>query len=266
MESLCNRRLRSNWPSLVLLAVCSFAFFGCMRFGKVATPVWKVKVVATYPHDPGAYTQGLIVKNGQMYEGTGRLGESSLRQVEIATGAVVKSVPLDAKYFGEGITILGDKVYQLTWQNNLCFTYDLATLQYKESFRYPYEGWGLTDNGSELILSDGSSDLRFLEPRSFKELRRVAVKAGNERIKNLNELEYIDGEIWANIWYEDRIARISPTDGKVLGWIDLSSLYPKNLRKDRDQVLNGIAQDPKTKKIYVTGKNWPKLFEIEIVK
>ena len=256
----------SRSAGLFSLTACSLALMGCMPIGKSTTPVWTAKISATYPHDPGAYTQGLIIENGQLYEGTGRLGSSSLRQVDLVSGSVLKSVPLNGKYFGEGITSLGDKIYQLTWRDNLCFTYDLATLQYKEHFRYPHEGWGLTDNGTELILSDGSSDIRFLDPNTFKELRRIAVKEGTERIKNLNELEYINGEIWANIWYEDRIARISPTDGHVLGWIDLSSLYPKSLRADRDQVLNGIAQDPTTKKIYVTGKNWPKLFEIEIVK
>ena len=255
--------IKSHLLSIALFAIC---FMGCVPIGNGTAPVWKAKVIATYPHDPNAYTQGLVIRNGQMYEGTGRLGTSSLRQVDLATGTVLKSISLDEKYFGEGIAILDDRIYQLTWKNNVCFTYDLVTLQHKEHFRYPYEGWGLTDNGSELILSDGSSDLRFLEPSTFKELRRISVKEGTVRIKNLNELETIDGEIWANIWYEDRIARISPTDGHVLGWIDLSAIYPKNLRTDRDHVLNGIAQDPKTKKIYVTGKNWPKLFEIEIVK
>ena len=255
-----------NSSNRLVIAFIVIGLLGCVPIVNGTTPVWKAKVLATYPHDPSAYTQGLVIRNGQMYEGTGRLGTSSLRQVDLATGSVLKSIPLNEKYFGEGIAILGNKIYQLTWRDNLCFTYDLTTFQYKEHFRYPYEGWGLTDNGRELILSDGSSDIRFLDPSTFKELRRISVKEGTVRIKNLNELETIDGEIWANIWYEDRIARISPTDGHVLGWIDLSAIYPKNLRTDRDHVLNGIAQDPESKKIYVTGKNWPKLFEIEIVK
>ena len=244
----------------------SLAVLGCVPIGKATPPVWKAKVVATFPHDSGAYTQGLTIEKGQMIEGTGRYGSSTLREVKLETGSVLRSLALDEKYFGEGITILDGKIFQLTWKNNLCFVYDLKTFQYKEYFQYPYEGWGLTDNGTELILSDGSSDLRFIDPNSFKELRKISVKDGGERVKNLNELEYVNGEIWANIWYDDRIARISPESGQLIGWIDLSSIYPKSQRKDRDQVLNGIAQDPDTKKLYVTGKNWPKLYEIEIVK
>ena len=239
---------------------------GCMPIGKGAVPIWKAKVVATYPHDPDAYTQGLVIDNGKMFEGTGRYGSSTLREVDYRTGSVLKSLSLDKQYFGEGITVLDGKLYQLTWKNNFCLKYDLKTFQYEAFFRYPYEGWGLTHNGKELIVSDGSSDLRFVDPSNFKELRKISVKDGAIRIKNLNELEYIDGEIWVNIWYEDRIARVSPENGKLIGWIDLSSLYPESQRQNRDQVLNGIAQDPDSKKLYVTGKNWPNLFEIAIVK
>ena len=253
-------------PTVIYSLVVLLGMLGCMPIGKATTPVWNAKVVATYPHDPGAYTQGLVIDNGQMFEGTGQYGSSTLREVDLKTGKVTRSISLDEQYFGEGITILNGKIFQLTWKSNFCFVYDRKTFQYKEYFRYPYEGWGLTNNGKELILSDGSSDLRFIDPISFKEVRRISVKEGTERIKNLNELEYVNGEIWANIWYEDRIARVSPENGKVLGWIDLSGLFPKNQREDRDQVLNGIAQDPETKKLFVTGKNWPKLFEIEIVK
>ena len=253
--------------SVFLCSMClSIAVLGCVPIGKATSPVWKAKVVAIYPHDPAAYTQGLVIEKGQMFEGTGRYGSSTLREVEFKSGSVLKSLALDEKYFGEGITVLDGKIYQLTWKNNFCFVYDLKTFQYKEYFRYPYEGWGLTDNGTDLILSDGSSDLRFIDPKTFKELRKISVKEGTERIKNLNELEYVNGEIWANIWYEDRIARVSPENGQVLGWIDLSIIYPMSQRQDRDQVLNGIAQDPDTKKLYVTGKNWPNLYEIEVVK
>ena len=253
-------------PKLICSFLAIYGMFGCMPVGRAIAPVWKAKVVATHPHDPNAYTQGLIIEKGQMFEGTGKHGSSTLREVELQTGKVLRSLSLDAQYFGEGITILNGTIYQLTWKNNYCFTYDLKTFQYKEFFRYPFEGWGLTNNGKELILSDGSSDLRFIDPVSFKELRKISVKDGTQRIKNLNELEYINDEVWANIWYQDRIARVSPENGKLLGWIDLSGLYPMSQRKDRDDVLNGIAQDPDTKKIFVTGKNWPKLFEIEIVK
>jgi len=252
--------------SLIYLAFFSLLMPGCFPSGLQSVPVWRVKIVASYPHDPGAYTQGLVIKNGKMYEGTGRNGASSLRQVDLVTGSVLKSLPMDEKYFGEGITILNGKIYQLTWRNNLCFTYDLDTFQYKEHFKYAYEGWGVTNDGQNLIVSDGSSDIRFVDPNTFKELKKISVKQGTERIKNLNELEFINGEIWANVWYDDRLARISPESGQLLGWIDLSTLFPRNQRKDKDQVLNGIAQDPDSKKIYATGKNWPKLFEIEIVK
>lgn len=254
-----------RWSVLGLFAL-SMALFGCMPIGKGAVPIWKARVVATYPHDSEAYTQGLVIEKGQMFEGTGRYGESTLREVDLTTGKVLRSLSLDRQYFGEGITILGGKIYQLTWKNHYCFVYDLKSFQYKEYFQYVFEGWGLTNNGRELIVSDGSSDIRFVDPSNFKEVRKIAVKDGETRIKNINELEYIEGEIWANIWYEDRIARISPESGKLLGWIDLSSVYPASQRKDRDFVLNGIAQDPDSKKIYVTGKNWPNLFEIEILK
>ncbi len=257
---MMSRSAVTGYIALILATV------GCMPIGNGALPVWKAKIVATYPHDPEAYTQGLVIEKGRMFEGTGRYGASTLREVDYKTGAVLKSLSLDKQYFGEGITILDGTIFQLTWKNNYCFTYDFKTLLYKEFFQYPFEGWGLTHNGKELIVSDGSSDLRFVDPSNFKLVRKISVKDGAARIKNLNELEYIDGEIWANVWYEDRIARISPESGKLLGWIDLNLIYPANQRKDRDQVLNGIAQDPETKKIYVTGKNWPKLFEIEIVK
>ena len=253
-------------PTVICPLLALLGMLGCLPVGKATTPVWKAKVVATYPHDPGAYTQGLIIENGRMFEGTGKQGSSTLREVDLKTGKVTRSISLDEQYFGEGITILDGKIFQLTWKNHFCFIYDLKTFQYKEYFRYPYEGWGLTNNGKELIVSDGSSVLRFIDPDSFKEVRKISVKDGTERIKNLNELEYVNGEIWANIWYEDRIARVSPENGRLLGWIDLSDIYPKSQREDLDQVLNGIAQDPDTKKIYVTGKNWPKLFEIEIMK
>jgi len=255
--------LRSRMLFLVLLAV---GFFGCLPLGKVQVPVWKVKVVASYPHDSTAYTQGLIIEDGKMFEGTGKYGSSSLREIELQTGKVLRSIQLSTQYFGEGITVLDGKIFQLTWKNNICLTYDLNTFRFKEHFRYLYEGWGLTDNGTELIVSDGSSDIRFVDPNTFTELRKISVKEGNDRIKNLNELEYVSGEIWANVWYDDRIARISPANGQLLGWIDVSTAYPQLQRPDRDNVLNGIAFDEKTKKIYVTGKNWPKLFEIEIVR
>ena len=231
-----------------------------------ALSVWTAKIVTAYPHDKAAFTQGLVIQKGQMYEGTGQKGLSTLRKVDFKTGTVEVSVPLDARFFGEGITILDGKVYQLTWQNNIGVIDDLETMRAESTFKYTGEGWGLTHNGKQLILSDGSAFIRFLDPKTFKMVRQIQVRDEKKnRIKSLNELEYINGEIWANIWYEDRVARISPSDGQVLGWIDMSNLFPQATR-DREAVLNGIAYDEESKKIYVTGKNWPNLFEIEIQK
>lgn len=252
--------------AFAVLAVSILALVGCEAFGQSPPSNWKIKVVASYPHDPEAYTQGLVVEGGMLYEGTGHYGKSTLRQVELSTGRVLKSLPLDVQYFGEGITMFRGKIYQLTWKEKICFVTDLQTFQCNEYLRYRTEGWGLTHNGRELILSDGTPTIRFIDPANFQERRTISVREGKQRIKNLNELEYIDNEIWANIWYEDRIVRISPETGRVLGSIDLSELYPASDRPNRDHVLNGIAQDPITKKIYVTGKNWPKVYEIEILK
>lgn len=258
--------LRPAVVSTSLLSLIVLGFLGWNTVSAKKLPVWKGKIVATYPHDPNAYTQGLIIHEGQMYEGTGQYGNSNLRKVDLKTGTVQESLALDQQYFGEGITIFDDQIFQITWKNNLCFVYDLKTFKYKKFFRYRHEGWGLTNNGKELILSDGTSDIRFLDPETFKEKRTITAREGKQRVKNLNELEYIDNEIWANLWYDDRIVRISPENGQVLGYIDLSTIYPPRERQDREKVMNGIAQDPETKKIYITGKNWPKLFEIELQK
>ncbi len=231
-----------------------------------ALPVDTVRVVATYPHDPDAFSQGLVVADGVLYEGTGTFGASSLRQVDLKTGRVERLVPLQQDYFGEGITIVGERIYQLTWKNRLGVIYDKETLTPESSFRYSGEGWGLTTDGKELILSDGTATLRFLSLETLDVVRRVQVRTAQGFVDKLNELEYVDGEIYANIWYSDRIARISPKTGDVLGWIDLSQLYPARQRPSREHVLNGIAYDAKTKQLFVTGKNWPKLYQVEIAK
>lgn len=221
----------------------------------------RAEVVATFPHDRDAFTQGLVFHDGVLYEGTGQKGKSTLRKVSLEDGEVLDSRSLDAYYFGEGITILGDSIYQLTWKENTCFVYDLSSLNYKKHFQYLTEGWGLTNDGTHLILSDGSSSLRFIDPDSFKEVRKIQVTDRNRKVKNLNELEWVEGEIWANIWYEDRIARIDPNTGAVLGWVDLRHIYPQNQRH-QEAVMNGIAYDEKSKRLFITGKNWPNLFEI----
>ncbi len=222
------------------------------------------EVIATIPHEPAAFTQGLAIHDGQLYEGTGRYGESTLRRVELATGRVEKMTALSSTYFGEGITIFGGRIYQLTWQNNLTLVYDIETFDRVGTLRHDGEGWGLTHDGTHLIVSDGSASIRFHDPETFEVVRRLSVHADGNPVNSLNELEYINGEIWANLWYQDRIVRISPETGAVLGWIDLSGLYPRSRRASED-VLNGIAYDADADRLFVTGKNWPWLYEIEIV-
>lgn len=225
---------------------------------------WSVEVVASFPHDPGAFTQGLAVENGRLYESTGQYGASSLRLVDLETGRVQRLSNLARNYFGEGIAIANDRIYQLTWQSRTGFVYDLETFELLERFRYDGEGWGITFDGALLILSDGSSTLRFLDPKSLDVVRRVVVQDEQGRpVTRINELEFIEGEVWANIWYDDRIARISPDDGRVLGWLDLAHIYPA-AERDREQVLNGIAYDRDTDRVFVTGKNWPRLYEIRV--
>lgn len=229
-------------------------------------PVDSVQVVAQYPHDPDAFSQGLIFSDGKLYEGTGQYGSSSVRRVEVTTGVVERFVPLDQRYFGEGIAALGDKLYQLTWKERLGIIYDRTTLVPQSSFRYTGEGWGLTTDGKHLILSDGTATLRFLSPETFEVVRRVTVHGPRGPVDKLNELEFVDGEIYANIWYVDQIVRISPRTGDVLGWIDLSNVYPARQRGSREQVLNGIAWDAEGKRLFVTGKNWPRLYHVEVIK
>ncbi|MFO0919190.1 MAG: glutaminyl-peptide cyclotransferase [Planctomycetaceae bacterium] len=232
--------------------------------GAGGAPVSGFRVVAEYPHDRGAFTQGLVIAGGVLYEGTGLEGESSLRKVDLKTGRVQAQQNLDRQYFGEGIAILDGQIFQLTWRNKFAVVYDLETLNYLKTLRYSGEGWGLTSDGKHLIMSDGSSTLRILNPKTFEVVRRLEVRSGRKAVDKLNELEFVNGEIWANIWHSDRIARISPQTGEVLGWIDLTALYPLAQRANRECVLNGIAYDAEKKRIFVTGKNWPKLYEIEL--
>ena len=229
-----------------------------------AVPVQGYKVVKSYPHDPGAFTQGLFFHEGFLYEGTGLRGRSSIRKVEIETGRVVQAVELPEQFFGEGITMWGDRLIGITWQEQTAFVLDLKTFKLWRKFNYAGEGWGITHDGRELIMSDGSAELRFLDPLNFKEVRRVRVTADGRPVDLLNELEWVDGEVYANIWQTDRIARINPRTGQVTGWIDLTGLLPQ--RSGSEDVLNGIAYDPKGKRLFVTGKLWPRLFEIQLTK
>ena len=225
---------------------------------------WSGSVLASFPHDPSAYTQGLVIYEGRLYEGTGQYGRSSVRLVDLSTGNVERRTTLSPEYFGEGITALDDRLYQLTWKSRLGFVYELDTLKLLKTFRLDGEGWGLTHNGEHLIVSNGSSELQFLDPETFDVVRRLAVRDADQRVDQLNELEFIRGEIWANVWFQDRIARISPTSGEVLSWVVLEDLYPRSQRGYED-VLNGIAFDPESERLFVTGKNWPRLYEIELI-
>ncbi len=230
-------------------------------------PTYGYTVVKAYPHDTSAFTQGLEYVDGFLYEGTGMKGQSSIRKVDLETGQVLRKMDVDANFFGEGITVFGNQLVELTWQSKTGFVYDKATFRMQRSFGYSQEGWGLTHDSKQLIMSDGTSTLHFWEPKEFRELRKITVHDGKTEIDHLNELEYIDGEIYANIWETDRIARISPADGHVIAWIDLSGILSQSDRiKNNVDVLNGIAWDAKGKRLFVTGKWWPKLFEIKLVK
>jgi len=225
------------------------------------------RVVKSYPHDPAAYTQGLIYLDGFLFESTGRYGESTLRRVgvELETGRIIQQHPVHPAYFAEGLAEWNGQLVQLTWRSNVAFVYDLASFSLRRTLKYTGEGWGLTRDQSVFILSDGTAQLRFLHPITFREIRRLTVTDGGVPVRDLNELEYIRGEVYANVWHTDRIARISPQTGRVVGWIDLRGLMVAGYRLDPEAVLNGIAYDAASNRLFVTGKLWPRLFEIEVV-
>jgi len=228
-----------------------------------AVPVLGVEVIKSCPHDPHAFTQGLEYYDGYLYESTGRSGQSTLRRTVLETGAVLNQVSLPPEYFGEGLTIFRGKIYQLTWLSKIGFIYDVRTFRRVGEFRYNSEGWGLTHDDVSLILSDGSNKLQFIDPASFKTVRTLEVYAESVAITNLNELEYINGEIFADIWHSPRIARIDPRSGQVLAWIDLASVIARSEHEPED-VLNGIAYDDKRRRLFVTGKDWAEILEIKI--
>lgn len=229
------------------------------------TPVYTYRTIADYPHDPDAFTQGLIFQDGIFYEGTGLYGRSSLRKAELETGRVIQKVDLPENRFGEGVTVLDGHVYQLTWRSGIGYIYDAGSFQRTGQFRYSTQGWGLTHDGKSLIRSDGTPVLHFHEPETFKETGQVEVFDENGPVAELNELEYIDGEIYANVWRTDRIARIHPETGRVAAWIDLTGLLDTLGFIKKTDVLNGIAYDRSEKRLFVTGKLWPRIFEIELV-
>ena len=250
---------RIFWGLLLPAAICLGSCAGC----SARTREYKVEVVREYAHDTGAYTQGLFFDGGKFYESTGQYGESSLRIVDLESGKVERRLDFARKYFVEGSVILDGKLYVLTWTNRVAYVYDAATLEYEGAYSYPRDGWGLTTDGKSLIASDGSSRLYFLSPE-FKLERSLNVKMDGRPLRNLNELEWIDGKIWANVYLTDMIVIINPKDGTVEASVDCSGLLPESLRTRDTDVLNGIALDPATGKIYLTGKYWPRLYEVKL--
>jgi glutamine cyclotransferase len=253
----------------------SFYTYTCAENHKKVSPsyqkvvpkpkVYTYEIVNVYPHDRNAFTQGLVYRKGVLYEGTGIRGKSSLRSVELKTGKVIKIRYLPSRIFGEGITVFRDKIVQLTWNSGLGFIYDRVSFCLLSQFRYSYEGWGITHDGERLITSNGTSIIRFWEPASFAEIDQIQVHDDNGPVENLNELEYVKDEIYANVWKSDRIAMIAPNTGKVTGWIDLQGLLTLEGPAKPVDVLNGIAYDSENDRLFVTGKLWPKLFEIKLV-
>jgi glutamine cyclotransferase len=229
--------------------------------------VFGYQVVNVYPHDPMAFTQGLVFRDGFLYESTGLNGRSTLRKVRLETGEVIEQVMLGAQFFGEGLTDWHDQLVQLTWKSNLGFVYDIGTLQATRTFPIKGDGWGLTHDSTSLILSDGTSRLRFIDPVTFEEIGSYTVRDGGSPVANLNELEYIRGEIYANVWQTDRVVVIAPTTGQVTGWVDFNGLLADADRPASvDAILNGIAYDELGDRLFVTGKLWPKLFEVKLVR
>ena len=238
------------------------------RLGKKAIskiPIYGFGILNRYPHDSNAFTQGLAFADGFLYEGTGLRGRSGLRKVDLATGSILQYRSLPASFFGEGVTVYHNKVIQLTWRAHVGFVYDKDTFQLIETFHYPTEGWGITHDGEYLIMSDGTSTLYFLNPKTYKNMGLIEVHDRNGPVSNLNELEYVQGLILANVWQTDKIAQISPATGEVVGWIDLRGLLKPEDRIQRVDVLNGIAYDQVNGRLFVTGKLWPGLFEIKLI-
>lgn len=238
-----------------------------ITMAQISAPADSYEMVHTYPHDPNAFTQGLIFVDGHLYESTGLNGRSSLRMVDLSTGNVLQKHDLPSDIFGEGLTDWDSTLVQLTWTSHKAFVYDRFSFALQKTMSYEGEGWGLTHDASQLILSDGTATLRFLDPKSFRVVRRLKVTDQSGRaIENLNELEYISGEIYANVWQTDEILRISPATGKILGRIDLKGIIDKRALRGEGAVLNGIAYDKNSDRLFVTGKLWPKLFEIKVHK
>ncbi len=254
-----------------LILLFSFAGFGCQAgtangppSGNQPPPIYAYEVIKVFPHDTEAFTQGLLCHDGKLLESTGEVGHSSLRRVELETGKVLLKVDVPVPYFAEGATLLKGKVYQLTWQDGEGFVYDVWTFEKVGHFNYDGEGWGLANDGQSLILSDGTNRIRFFDPANFRVTKTIQVLDGKTPVVDLNELEYVKGEIYANVWHANRIARINPQTGAVVGWIDLAGIISPSELHDEEAVLNGIAYDEVQDRLFVTGKLWPKIFEIRL--
>lgn len=262
----CGVRLLRGWLVVLFLI---FPAFPARSIGNKSTPVLPFEIVGTYPHDPEAFTQGLLYHEGKLLESTGLRGASTVRRVDLKTGRVLSVMGLDSAYFGEGLAIFEKKIFQLTWQAGKALTYDLGTFKPKKTFSFQGEGWGLTTDGSSLLMSDGSEKLYFRDPATFRIQKELAVRDHGIPIKQLNELEYFENAVWANVWQTNKIARIDPKSGDVTAWLDLTPLLHRAIKANKGRqidVLNGIAYRPDTQNILVTGKFWSVLFEIKIRK
>lgn len=259
------RSLKLFIPVLIVILAVVLVLFRPEKINPVTPIAYTYEIVNTFPHDRKAFTQGLVFENGVLYEGTGLPGRSSLRKVELETGNVLQMHKLSTKFFGEGITIYGDNIIQLTFRENIGFVYNKDTFELLREFNYPTEGWGITHDGSRLIMSDGTPTLYFLDPETFEQVSRIKVQDQRAPVWGLNELEYIDGQIYANVWPTERIAIIAPDSGGVTGWIDMQGLLAPQDYTEYVDVLNGIAYDKNNGRLFVAGKFWPKLFEIKVI-
>ncbi len=255
------------WKAWQCATMCSLAFLATCRVGQAfaEAPTSGYQVVQKFPHSTSSYTEGFFYLDGLFYEGTGMNGQSAVMAIPPSTGKPIQKHDLPAQYFGEGIVDWGPNLYEWTWQSHVCFVYDRFSMRPIKQFPYTGEGWGMTHDKTSIITSDGTATLRFRDPSTFKETRHIVVHDGAKQIDQLNELEYVKGEILSNVWHDDRIARISPKDGHVIGWIDLHGILPDAQRVNAESVLNGIAYDAAKDRLFVTGKQWPAIFEIKVV-